>query len=206
MSSSRNRRRQQNNKGHGCLGFGITLLAIAAVFVVLLFTTHLFDGVKFKLYSLFYPQKYTQQVEDSSREFGVDADLIYAVIRTESGFREEVVSHAGAVGLMQLMPETFDWLQEKLEGEVIYPADRLKDADVNIRYGAYLLACLLERYGDPDTACAAYNAGMANVDDWLADSRYSDDGRTLKSIPYQETADYVERVRDALEWYRKIYE
>lgn len=202
---SRHAAGQPNKRGHGCLGFFLTLTAILAVLVTLFFTTHLFDGLKNKIYTLFYPQKYVQQVEESSREFGVDKDLVYAVIRTESGFRQEVESHAGAIGLMQLMPETFNWLQEHLEGEVIYPAERLKDADINIRYGTYFLSWLIERYGDADTACAAYNAGISNVDDWLADSRYSDDGRTLKSIPYTETERYVERVREALEKYRTIY-
>lgn len=197
--------RQRNRKGHGCLGFGLVFVTILAVLVVLFFTTHLFDGVKYKLYGYFYPQKYVQEVESSSREFGVDEDLIYAVIRTESGFRQEVESHAGAVGLMQLMPETFEWLQEDLDGKVTYPPERLKDAAVNIRYGTYFLSWLLERYGNVDTACAAYNAGISNVDEWLSDSRYSSDGRTLRTIPYKETAQYVERVREALEMYRKIY-
>lgn len=202
---SRHAAEQPNKKGHGCLGFFLAFTAILAVLVMLFFTTHIFDGLKNKIDSLFYPQKFVQQVENSSREFGVDEDLIYAVIRTESGFRQEVESHAGAVGLMQLMPETFNWLQEHLEGEVIYPAERLKDADINIRYGTYFLSWLMERYGDVGTACAAYNAGISNVDDWLADSRYSDDGKTLKSIPYGETERYVERVREALEKYRAIY-
>ena len=202
---ARRRAVQQNKKGHGCLGFVLTFTAVFAVLVILFFTTHLFDGLKNKIYTVFYPHRYVEQVESSSREFGVEAELIYAVIRTESGFREEVESHAGAVGLMQLMPETFEWLQENLEGEVIYSPDRLKDAAVNIRYGTYFLSWLLERYGDTRTACAAYNAGLSNVDDWLADSRYSQDGRTLTEIPYGETERYVERVMDALDKYRTIY-
>ena len=202
---SRHQIEDKKKKGHGCLGFVLTLTAILAVAVLLFFTTHVFDGVKNKVYSIFYPQKYSEQVQQSSREFGVDEDLIYAVIRTESGFRQEVVSHAGAVGLMQLMPETFEWLQENLDGEVIYDTEKLKDAAVNIRYGTYFLSWLLERYGDADTACAAYNAGISNVDDWLEDSRYSADGRTLSAIPYSETQKYVERIRGALEMYRKIY-
>ena len=205
MSSYRNRRQKQNNKGHGCLGFSITLLVLIVAAVVLFFTTDIFGGLKYKVYGLFYQQKYSEQVEKYSREFGVDEDLVYAVIRTESGFREEVESHAGAVGLMQLMPDTFAWLQEDLDGEVTYSADQLKNADINIRYGTYFLSWLLDRYGDTGTACAAYNAGLSNVDDWLADSRYSSDGRTLSEIPYKETARYVEKVQDAMEMYKKIY-
>ena len=198
--------RTERKKGHGCLGFGITLMiAVIAIFAILFFTTDIFHGLKTQVYGLFYPQKYTAEVEQSSKEFGVDDTLIYAVIKTESGFREEVESYAGAVGLMQLMPETFEWLQDKLEDEVIYPAESLKNPAVNIRYGTYFLSYLLERYGDVSTACAAYNAGTTTVDEWLSDSRYSKDGKTLSDIPYQETNDYVRKVQEAQEMYRKLY-
>ena len=197
---------RRHKKGHGCLGFGITLtLCAIIVLTVLFFTTDIFDSVKYKVYGWFYPQKYSQEVEQYSREFGVDDDLVYAVIKTESGFRKEVESYAGAVGLMQLMPETFEWLQDKLNDEIVYSADSLKEPDINIRYGTYFLSYLLERYGDEDTACAAYNAGTTTVDEWLEDSRYSKDGRTLSEIPYKETEDYVRKVREAREMYKKIY-
>lgn len=197
---------QKNKKRHGCLRVGIILASILAVLAILFFTTHLFDGLKHTVHRWFYPQKYAEQVEQYSEEFGVDEDLIYAVIKTESGFREDVVSGAGAIGLMQLMPETFEWLQDNLDDEVIYDAERLKDPDINIRYGTYFLSWLLERYGgDVSTACAAYNAGFSAVDDWLCDSRYSEDGRTLTEIPYGETRKYVEKILDAIDTYRSIY-
>ena len=198
--------KRKKSKGHGCLGFGITFIAAAvAVFCVLLFATDVLDGLKYKVLGIFYQQSYTDEVEASAEEFNVDENLTYAVIRTESGFREDVVSRAGAVGLMQLMPETFAWLQEKLDGEVKYTAEDLKDPAVNIRYGTYYLSYLTGLYGDVETALAAYNAGTTNVDRWLSDSEYSDDGKTLKSIPYSETAKYVKKVTDAWEKYRNIY-
>ena len=199
---------KRKTKGHGCLGFTVTLvLMLAAIFVVLFFTTNVFSGFKKQVYGVFYPQKYSEEVTRCAAEYQVDESLVYAVIRTESGFREEVVSNAGAIGLMQLMPSTFDWLQEKLEGSVVYPSDSLKTADVNIRYGTYFLSLLLERYdGNLRTACAAYNAGTTTVDGWLSDSRYSKDGRTLTAIPYSETEHYVERVEKALAMYRELYD
>ena len=193
---------KQNKKGHGCLLTLLVFAAIVGVLAILYFTTPL----KKTVYRWFYPQKYTELVESAGQEFGVDEDLIYAVIRTESGFREEIESHAGAVGLMQLTPDTFEWLQEyHLDGEVLYPAERLKEAAVNIRYGVYYLSWLLSQYGDVDTACAAYNAGPNKVDGWLGDSRYSEDGKTLTLIPITETKQYVEKVKDALEKYRELY-
>ena len=197
---------RRKTKGHGCLGFGIALaIVLIAIAVILFFTTNIFDGLKRQIYSAFYPQKYAEQVEQYSSEFGVDEDLVYAVIKTESGFREDVESYAGAVGLMQLMPETFEWLQDELDGEIRYTAEDLKNPSVNIRYGTYFLSYLLEYYGDEATACAAYNAGMSNVEEWLGDSRYSADGRTLTAIPYHETQDYVKKVQETKAKYKEIY-
>lgn len=195
------------SKGHGCLGFTLTLIIVLVViFALLLFTTNVLDGVKNQIYSFFYPQKYAEQVEKYSSEFGVDEALIYAVIYTESGFREEVESSAGAIGLMQLMPSTFEWLQGHLAGDLLYTTDDLKNPDINIRYGTYLISYLLDRYsGDTGTALAAYNAGVANVDNWLEDSSYSADGVTLSTIPYSETDRYVKRIEDAYDIYRAVY-
>lgn len=203
---SRHERKDERRKGHGCIGFGLTLaVCLIALFAILFFTTNIFDGLKNKVYGWFYPLSYSQEVERYSKEFGVDEDLVYAVMKTESGFREDVESYAGAVGLMQLMPETFEWLQEDLDGEVIYTAESLKTPEVNIRYGTYFLSYLLDVYGDEGTACAAYNAGMTTVEEWLDDSRYSKDGKTLSEIPYNETADYVRKVRETKEMYERIY-
>jgi len=198
---------KRKTKGHGCLGFTFTLtVLLAALFVVLFFTTNLFGGIKKQIYGVFYPRNYSEQVSCYAAEFNVDEPLVYAVIRTESGFREDVESYAGAIGLMQLMPSTFDWLQEKLEGDVIYTTDSLKTADVNIRYGTYFLALLLDRYdGNLSTACAAYNAGTTTVDGWLGDTRYSADGRTLSVIPYAETEQYIRRIEKAEQMYRELY-
>ena len=201
-----NSKHARETKGHGCVGFFAALILVAVIIVgVLFFSTNVLDGAKDRVYMILYPQKYTESVEEYSAAFGVDKNLIYAVIRTESGFRPEVESHAGAVGLMQLMPETFTWLQNNLDGEVIYTAEYLKDPDINIRYGTYFLSYLIGEYGDLRTVCAAYNAGMSNVENWLSDSRYSQDGVALSVIPYQETAGYVEKVEQAREIYARIY-
>ena len=198
-------RRKHRRKGHGCLGFGIVLVAVVVIFCILLFTTGVFDGLKYKVLGLFYQQKYTTEVEAASKEFGVDENLIYAVINTESHFREDAESSAGAIGLMQLMPDTFTWLQENLDGEATYSASDLKTPSVNIRYGTYFLSYLIDTYGDNSTAIAAYNAGFTNVDKWLSDPDCSSDGRTLTEIPYTETREYVKKVADARTMYEKIY-
>ncbi|WP_407385645.1 lytic transglycosylase domain-containing protein [Ruminococcus sp.] len=201
-------RHSRETKGHGAIGFLVTFVLILMIVVLVFFfaSDHSYKGAKGKLYSFFYPQEYAQQVKKYAAEFGVEEPLIYAVMRTESGFRPEVESHAGAMGLMQMMPSTFDWLQERLEGRIVYQADALTDPDVSIRYGTYLLSILLNQYDNVrDTAVAAYNAGTSTVDGWLEDRACSPDGRTLTKIPYEETAQYVERVGKAYEVYKKLY-
>lgn len=200
-------RHSRGSKGHGAIGFLLTftLLVFAGVMVFFFLSDTNYKGAKGKFYSLLYQQQYGEQVVKYAKEFGVEEPLVYAVIRTESGFRPEVESGAGAIGLMQLMPSTFDWLQERLDGEVIYASDALQDPDINVRYGTYLLSILLKRYENRETAIAAYNAGTSTVDGWLEDSGLSPDGKMLKSIPYEETSNYVDRVTHAYDLYQKLY-
>lgn len=149
-----------------------------------------------------YPIRYSVYVGYYSGLYGVPEEIVYAVILTESRFQRDAVSRAGACGLMQLMPATYE--------AVAYELDRIPDEimifdpGTNICCGVYLLSKLYEKYGCWETAFAAYNAGEAAVDSWLSDGRYSDAGR-LTRIPYSETAGYVKKVRCAAESYKKIY-
>lgn len=149
-----------------------------------------------------HPTHYSEFVSDSSLEFGVPPSVVYAVIKTESSFREGVTSPAGAMGLMQLTPDTFDWLRWKT-GEVM-ATDALFTPEVNIRYGTMLLAILYEEFGSWDTVFAAYNAGLNRVRLWLANPDYSD-GVSLTDIPYSETKNYVKKVGAAVSEYRRLY-
>lgn len=193
-------------KGHGCAISVVALLLVGcAVAALLMFTTNLLDGTKNKIMSYFFPQEYSQYVTEYSAKYGVDEALIYAVIRTESGFRVEVESSAGAVGLMQLMPSTFEWLQSSKDGNVTLSKQDMKSPQINIEYGTYLLSILLDKYDDERVAVAAYNAGMTNVDEWLSNKTYSPDGKTLSQIPFGETSEYVERVQKTRSVYESLY-
>lgn len=194
-------------KGHGCCGSIFTfILVIIVIFALLVFCTDTLSGIKNKVMEHFYPQEYSQYVSQYSEQYCVDEALVYAVIRTESGFRAEVESSVGARGLMQIMPETFEWLQTLSKGEVTYSADDLYDPQVNIEYGVYYLKYLIDHYdGNELLAVAAYNGGLANVDSWLSDERYSSDGLTLTDIPYNETSQYVERVENTKSVYESLY-
>lgn len=194
-------------KGHGCCGGIFTLILVCIVIVCLLaFTTDVLDSVKRRVLMEYYPQTYSDKVEKYSEEFGVKESLVYAVIRTESGFRAEVESSVGAMGLMQIMPETFEWLQNMKDGEIIYSSSELLSPEINIEYGTYFLSYLLSHYdGNEMLAVAAYNAGMTNVDNWLSDEQYSQNGITLSDIPFSETSQYVERVEKTKAMYESLY-
>jgi soluble lytic murein transglycosylase len=146
--------------------------------------------------------EYSEQVKNASMEFGVPEDLIYAVIKTESNFNPDALSSAGAIGLMQLMPDTYSWIAMRL-GEADNQ-DMISDVSVNIRYGTYYLSFLMERFEDEKVIYAAYNAGYSRVKGWLADSRYSADGKHLDVIPYDETSSYVEKVSSSREKYKRL--
>lgn len=148
-----------------------------------------------------YPQSYSDYVEKYCREYGIDENLAYAVIHTESGFDSDAVSHMGACGLMQLMPETFDWLRSKI-GAV---DDDIFDPETNIRYGVYFLSLLHGEFGDEKLTIAAYHAGMGRVNQWLNDTGVSPDGRTLENIPFSDTEYYVKKVERTKRVYETLY-
>ena len=140
-------------------------------------------------------------VLDAGAAFDVSPAMIMAVIRTESDFKADAVSSAGAVGLMQMLPDTFRYLcREHLKEDL--PDEALFEREVNVRYGTYYLSYLYDRFGNWQLALAAYNAGEGRVAAWLADRSLSD-GNTLFLIPYEETANYV---AEALAAYREYLE
>lgn len=194
-------------KGHGCCGCIVTFCIVLCVALILLaFTTTVLDGIKNKVMEHFYPLEYSEYVQQYSEQYSVDETLVYAVIRTESGFRAEVESSAGAMGLMQIMPDTFSWLQNMRDGEVTHSDSELLNPQTNIEYGTYFLSYLIDKYeGNEQLAVAAYNAGMTNVDNWLEDIAHSADGVSLTSIPFEETKNYVERVENTKRVYETLY-
>jgi peptidoglycan lytic transglycosylase len=131
--------------------------------------------------------------------------LIAAVIYTESHFRDQT-SHAGAKGLMQLMPETADYIARKSGGTRFERAD-LATPQINIAYGTWYLRYLLTKYhGDTILTLAAYNAGEGRVDEWWRNaSSRGERFRIASHIPFRETRDYVDRVLSARADYRRSY-
>ena len=144
---------------------------------------------------LWYPLHYQAIVRGHARNYRLDPALLAAVIDAESKFRPDVRSSSGAVGLMQLLPATAQGIAKRTGG-TRFRVDDLLDPEINIRYGAWYLRHLLDKYGDERTALAAYNAGQRNVDRWRA---------TGVGIRFPETRHYVDHVEDLKTIYRRAY-
>lgn len=148
----------------------------------------------------FYPVNFLTEIKTHSEEYGLNAYLVMAVIGTESKFDQNAVSHKNAKGLMQLKDDTAKWIIEEFSIEA--DGRDIHDADLNIETGCAYLRYLLDKFGsNTRTALAAYNAGEGNVARWLADT----EGYELKSIPFAETADYVESVMKRVRIYKFLY-
>ena len=151
------------------------------------------------------PYPYYLTIEREAERRGVDEYLVAAIINNESKFRQGVSSHRGAKGLMQLMPETADWIAGRLEDKN-YREERLSEPDLNIRYGTWYIAYLLELFeGNETLALAAYNAGSTVVHDWMESHGWDDHFAEVDKIPYDETRHYVKKVLTDRDRYRKLY-
>jgi soluble lytic murein transglycosylase len=144
---------------------------------------------------LWYPLEYRQIVRGHARNYDLDPALLAAVIYQESKFKADAKSSSGAIGLMQLLPDTAKGIALHTGGSRFEVSD-LYDPEINVRYGAWYLRHLLRKYHDERTALAAYNAGQDNVDRWLAAGG---------EIAFAETRHYVDRVEDLKGIYRRAY-
>ena len=142
-----------------------------------------------------YPLRYEAIVRGHAKNYDLDPALLAAVIYTESRFNPRARSDAGAIGLMQLLPDTAHGIAERTGGNA-FVVDDLYVPELNVRYGAWYLRNLLNRYGDERTALAAYHAGQGNVDRWRAAG---------VGIQFPETRSYVASVEHAKEIYRHAY-
>lgn len=151
-----------------------------------------------------YPLRYRDEVAKAAAEFSLPESQVYAIILCESSFRPRVVSSAGAVGLMQILPDTGEWIAQKL-GDADFTPESLYDPAVNIRYGCYYLRFLTDLFGaDVATVAAAYHAGQGSVAKWLSDPACSEDGVTLLRAPGPATNSYMEKVKKTYAVYEKL--
>lgn len=177
-------------------------LALATAALLAFWLLNICYGVYFRAA---FPVQYSGEVSEASSASGLDEALIYAVIRTESGFRPDAQSSVGACGLMQITPDTLSWVRYRLGESGATETGLLWEPEQNIYYGAQTLALLIDEFGGVETALAAYHAGWGNVTKWLADERYSSDGETLAVIPFGDTSYYVSKVLETASMYKNVY-
>lgn len=172
--------------------------------ILVLFVVFSASAVKYALYYM-YPTTYSEYVEKYSELYNLDKHLVFSMIKAESGFRADAISPRSAKGLMQIMDSTGEWAAEKIEIED-FDKDRLLDPETNIQIGCWYIARLLKQYNqNTELALAAYNAGSGNVSKWLKDESISKNGVTLDSIPFEETRNYIEKIKKYNSMYKRLY-
>lgn len=139
-----------------------------------------------------YKKEYSEYVTKYSLQYGVDENLIYAIIKVESNFNAEAVSSKNAKGLMQLMPSTAKDIAKKCGTELT--EDNILEPDININLGTKYISTLLEKYDCIEVTLAAYNAGSGNVDKWIDNGTINADGSDIEKIPFKETNMYVRKI------------
>jgi soluble lytic murein transglycosylase len=147
-----------------------------------------------------------EYVSQYAYEYNVPETVILAVIKVESDFNAGAVSSVGAKGLMQMMPDTFEWLRSEEHLDERLHEDDLFEPEISIKYGTYYLSYLHKKFDrNWDTALAAYNGGEGNVAKWLKNPEYSDGNGNLTYIPFKETRNYVQKVNKAIDTYKNLY-
>jgi soluble lytic murein transglycosylase len=142
-----------------------------------------------------FPLKFKSAIRANATENNIAPALVACVIRAESNFNPNAVSNKGAVGLMQIMPATAEYIAKK-HSIAVYD---LTDPQDNIKLGTLYLRYLLDKFGDVKVAVMAYNAGEGNVTRWMNEQ---DGNRVLSTTPFPETNAYVEKVFNAMNYYK----
>lgn len=149
------------------------------------------------------PVKYENLIEKYCIKYDLEKELAFSVINVESRFKKDAVSSKGAIGLMQIMPETGIWLAEKM-GLKNFNQNMLYEVETNLNIGCYYLSYLLEKFDkDEKLALCSYNAGITNVYKWLDNEDYSKDGY-IHTIPFQETDKYIKKIQIMKKLYKIV--
>lgn len=158
-----------------------------------------------ELLKYIYPMKYENIILEYSKEYGLNPYLITAIIKVESNFNTKALSKKNAMGLMQIRESTGKWIAEKI-GIDNFTSEMLYQPETNIKMGCWYIDYLIKYYdGNVKLALAAYNGGQGNVSKWLKDENFSDDGSSLKDIPFAETRYYIEKIEKTYVIYKNLY-
>ena len=200
-SRAKKQRRSLSHIQVAILVVGSLIFAVAASFGGYL----IYEEVMYQRALRNYPVAYTELISQYAKEYELDPYLVQSIMRCESSNNPTALSDAGAIGLMQIMPDTGTWIAHKLDLDSVYTQDMLKDPEKNIEFGCWYLHFLSGRFnGNVMQMIAAYNTGHGSVEDWLNDPRFSQNGE-LTTIPFEQTARYYEKVTTAYENYTTLY-
>ena len=152
---------------------------------------------------ILYPLEYQDLISEASAKYSIDPYLVCGIIYVESKFDPFSESKVGAIGLMQVMPNTGTWIAKK-QGRKFDP-DNLTSPEINIDMGCWYFNYLRSKYGDEKLALAAYNSGYKNVDRWLKQAGSGTVEDLVAKIPFKETRMFIRRVEAARDMYEKVY-
>ncbi len=174
------------------------------VWILIVFLVILVANFK-SLAKAVYPIKYKEYILEYSEKYSLNPNLVAAIIKTESKFDVNAKSSKGAMGAMQIMPDTGEWIAEQL-GIENFTIDMLYNEKINIEMGCWYLNNLNTEFkGNFQLVVAAYNGGPGNVKKWLKDEECSRDGVNLQNIPFKETNKYVKKVKLNYKIYDFLY-
>lgn len=152
---------------------------------------------------IIYPLEHKDSITKAARRYAIDPYLITAIIYEESKFDSASESKVGAIGLMQIMPNTGKWIAEKQGQQFV--TDDLYRPEINIDMGCWYYRFLWTKYKDERLALAAYNSGYKNVDRWLKEGDHSSVDEVIAKIPFKETRVFVQRVQKSKKVYERLY-
>ena len=174
---------------------GLVIVSICLIMIILVMIVFLF---------VLYPRKYINIINEKADKYGIDDYVVASVINIESGYKKDVVSQAGAIGLMQILPTTAEEIAVKLGYN--YSEVDLFNIDTNIEFGCFYLKYLLDLFdGNIVNALASYNWGLNNVKKWIKDGNV-DESFTITNIPVKETKNYIKKFKSNSFVYNFIYD
>ena len=176
-------------------------IVITIIVVVVIVTT--FGSLRKIILKINYPKKYTEYVEKYAKENEIEKELIYAMIKAESNFKETAKSNKSAIGLMQIIESTAKEVAEELEIEIT--KEDLNNPEINIKIGTKYIANLIKKYNNLELAIAAYNAGIGNVNTWIDEGIINRNGTNIENIPFKETNNYVRKILRNYKIYKELY-
>ena len=173
--------------------------------LILIFSAFTFALAGYKTYQVFlHPIKFANEIETYCELYNLEPSVVASLINVESSYNANAKSNKNAIGLMQIKLETANYLDENFNRKLI-SENELFNAEINIKYGCEYLRYLLNKFDDVYTAIASYNAGETRVRNWLKNTDYSMDKKTLINIPFKETENYVKKIKNNIKFYKKIY-